>query len=188
MEVYNLHGARCQLCLKKQYEGFLMEKTYKVLKKAVDRVGIKPVACALNVSQALVYKWCQNPEQVYSHKTASGATNPLDRLVKIVETTGDVEMIKWLCKAAGGYYVEDKIGEELPKEQDVLINIQQFIKEFSETLDKISACYSDDGKISKAEAREIRTQWEDLKSMGEGFVMACEAGKYSINRRKQHKK
>ncbi len=161
-----------------------MKETYKVLKKAFDRVGIKKIASSLKVSSALVYKWSQNPAQVYSYKTASGAKNPLDRIYKIYEVTEDPQILQWLCKAAGGYFVQDQSLVQIPKEKDVLVNIQQFIKEFSETLDKISECYSDDGKISKKEAKEIRAEWEDLKCMGEGFVMACEAGKYSMNKRK----
>ena len=33
-------------------------KSYEIIKQAVDEPGVKAVAAALKVSQALVYKWC----------------------------------------------------------------------------------------------------------------------------------
>jgi len=79
-------------------------KSWEVLRNAVERVGVKTVAAKLNLSAALVYKWCQEPPSV-AVPTASGARNPLDRLGAIIEATADQPLVNWLCARAGGFFV-----------------------------------------------------------------------------------
>ena len=63
-------------------------------------------------------------------------------------------------------------------------NTQKLIKQFSDTLEKISDCFDNDNKITGKEAESIRKEWEELKSIGEGFVYACELGKFNKSSRK----
>ncbi len=114
-----------------------------------------------------------------SLEETSGAANPLDRLQKIYEITQDPEIIKWMCQMADGYFVQNPSKNKKLVDASILKNIQAFIKEFSETLDVISASYNKGKRITEQEAKKIRKEWEDLKSIGEGFVMDCESGQFN---------
>ena len=154
-----------------------MLKSYEVLKKTIDRVGAKEIASDLKLSTALIYKWCQELSDE-DDPSLSGAINPLDRIQQIYEKTKDVELINWICQMANGYFVENALVDE-PHNVRMFRNIQQLVKEFSETLEKVSECFDDDQKITLQEAVKIRKEWEDLKRIGEGFVLACERGKFN---------
>jgi len=155
-----------------------LKESHKVLKAAIDKVGIKQVAAQFNISTALIYKWCEDPSPAVSYKDASGTVNPLDRIKTIYEITQDLNIINWVCQLADGYFVENPKINRADIEAKVMINIQCIIKEFSETLAKISESYNDDKKISLKESEEIRKEWEDLKRVAESFVRACESGKF----------
>lgn len=157
-----------------------MQRSHTVLKKAINKVGVKALAAKLGVSQTLVYKWCQPSvhEESPDLYDVSGAQNPLDRLRKVYEYTKDPEIINWICKLADGYYVKNPTLNKKSHETVVVKNTQKLIKEFSETLAAISTSYSVDKKITAKEAKVIRKEWEDLKRIGEGFVKACEMGKF----------
>ncbi|MFQ5807823.1 MAG: hypothetical protein ACE5I3_15360, partial [Phycisphaerae bacterium] len=75
-------------------------KSWEVLREAADRIGVKALAARLNLSTALVYKWCQEPPK--DDPSGSGARNPLDRLREIVDATGDPRGRNWGWDAAGG--------------------------------------------------------------------------------------
>ena len=161
-----------------------MLKSHEVLRKAVDKVGVKMLADDLKLSAALIYKWCEEPSSQNSDMTTSGAVNPLDRLREIYQKTGDLELIKWICRLANGYFVQNTLIDEIKPDARFFGNTQKMVKEFSETLEKISQCFEDDKKISPKEAEGIRKEWEDLKSIGESFVYACELGKFNKITRK----
>ena len=87
-------------------------KSHEVLKKAIDKVGAKTVAAELNLSSALIYKWCQECSKEDNNLTMSGAVNPLDRIIEIYKKTKDVELIHWICRMANGYFVENALIDE----------------------------------------------------------------------------
>ena len=159
-----------------------MKQSYQILKEAVEQEGVKSVASKLSLSSALVYKWCQDSGEDEVDSTASGAANPLDRIKKIYEATQDDAIIHWVCQVADGYFVKNMEVDKLSCESKVVENIQQFIKSFSEALDSISESYQEGNKITCSEAERIRKEWEELKSIGEGFVQACEAGKFDVKK------
>ena len=156
-----------------------MKESHKVLKEAIDKVGIKQVAAQFNISTALIYKWCEDPCPAISYKDASGTMNPLDRIKTIYEITQDLNIINWICQIADGYFVENPKIKKSDVEAKVIINMQSIIKEFSETLAKISEAYNDDKKISLKESDGIRKECEDLKRVTEAFVKACKSGKFN---------
>ena len=161
----------------------ITKESYEILKEAIARVGAKKIAAQLHLSQALIYKWCQRRPDETSYPLPSGAMNPLDRIRLIYEETQDPEILNWLCKCADGYFVKNISEDDLTYDYKVLKNIQKFIQEFSETLDVISQSYSNDKRIDKKEAEAIRKEWEELKRSGEGFVRACEMGKFDKKRK-----
>lgn len=156
-----------------------MESSYRVLKKVIEKVGAKMVASELNVSSTLVYKWCEEVTELPDGSKTSGAVNPLDRIIRIYEITEDEKIINWLCQSAGGFFAKNIHTDKSDINIDMLQNIQRFVKEFSDTLDAIVQSYNDDKKISDSDARRIRKEWEELKCMGESFVMACEGGTFN---------
>lgn len=149
----------------------------EVLKNAIHECGVKFVASEMKISTSLVYKWCQQKDS----ESGSGVENPLDRLGRIVEITGDKGPVHWLCRSAGGFFVENPI-ERDNSNTPVLEATQSLLSEFSELLGAVSASYNSDGVIDDDEAKRIRNEWEDLKTLAEKFVVACERGMYRETR------
>ena len=59
-------------------------ESHEVLKRALRKTTPKAVASELGVSLSLVYKWAEKPSDF-----GSGSKNPLDRLLQIIELSGD---------------------------------------------------------------------------------------------------
>ena len=149
--------------------------SYEVMKQSVGDLGVKSVAADLGLSTSLIYKWWQPSDSV----EASGADNPLDRLVKIFELTGDTGPIAWLCQQADGYYVPNAPLQKIDA-IPLLHMTRRIVREFSDLLDVLTESIENDGKIDLQEAGKIRTEWEELKSSAESFVSACEKGVYAV--------
>ncbi|MDF7824289.1 hypothetical protein P4B35_09725 [Pontiellaceae bacterium B12227] len=147
--------------------------SYEVMKKSVSDLGVKSVAADLGLSTSLIYKWCQPTDS----EDASGADNPLDRLARVYELTGDRGPIQWLCREADGYFVENTQTDEV-NPVPLLHMTRRIVREFSELLDVLTESIENDGKIDAEESKKIRKEWEELKSSAEGFVGACEKGVY----------
>lgn len=148
--------------------------SHEVLKKSVSDLGVKSVAADLGLSTSLIYKWCQPNDS----EDASGADNPLDRLARVYELTGDRGPIEWLCRRADGYFVEN--GPTLETDAIPLLHMtRRIVREFSELLDVLTASIENDGRIDDEEADRIRREWEKLKSSAESFVSTCDKGAYN---------
>jgi hypothetical protein len=157
-------------------------ESWDVLREATESVGVKAVASKLQLSSALVYKWCQEPP---SHgPEGSGALNPLDRVKRLYQVTQDARIINWLCTAAGGFYVPNPQQGPGATEEQLLGMTQHVVENFGELLTDISRSIENDGVITKPEAETIRQAWEKLKSHAESFVVACERGIYSQDRKR----
>jgi transposase len=59
-------------------------ESHEILQRVVESVGVKHVASDLGVSTSLVYEWCARPTT-----EGSGARNPLDRLLSLIDATED---------------------------------------------------------------------------------------------------
>ena len=153
-----------------------MKKSHEILKAAFDEVGVKSISNDLKLSAVLLYKWCQDPSK--DEVVPRGAINPLERIAQIYNKTKNFEIVNWICQKANGYFVPNALIDEHSLDARLFKNTQKMIKEFSETLEKISECFSD-GRITHKEAESIRKEWEDLKGIGEGFVFDCELGKFN---------
>jgi hypothetical protein len=162
-------------------------KSYEVIQKAVDEPGVKAVAAALKVSQALVYKWCEPPADS-EDPDQSGAKNPLDRVREMYALTKDIRLVRWLCNEAGGFFVSNP-DLELRKSFDEAIfgETREMVREFSELLDTITESAETEPGIVPDEADDIREKWEDLKAVVERFVIACEKGVYHPLKKGQKK-
>jgi hypothetical protein len=148
-------------------------ESYEVLRDAVGGVGVKSVAVDMGLSSAMVYRWCEDSKP----DDASGAKNPLDRLSMIYELTQDSRPIEWLCQQANGFFVQNPVAQSTFS-SPVFEATQRMLKEFSDVLQGVNSSMKDDGKIDGDEAAKLRSEWEDLKSIAESFIIACERGKY----------
>lgn len=146
-------------------------ESHEVLRRALRKTSPKAVAAELGISLSLVYKWAEKPSD-----DGSGSRNPLDRLQKVIDLSGDAGIVEWLCRQNGGHFVRDpEIGEN--DIQHVLPATQEIISQFSDLLSQISDA-AVDHSITKEEAKDIREIWDKLKSYAEGFVRCCEKGDF----------
>ncbi len=155
-------------------------KSHEVLKEVIEAVGTKRVAYDLRVSTSLVYKWCAEPPVDLADE-ASGARNPLDRILHLVESTGNSRLIEWLCNQRDGYFVENVELEE-PINEAYISHTRILLAEFSELLQVMSDSIATEGRIDAKEATEIRRQWHRLQGRGESFVRSCETGVFDPDR------
>jgi len=146
-------------------------ESHEVLKRAMQKTTPKAVAAELGVSLSLVYKWAEKPTDF-----GSGSRNPLDRLLQIMDLSGDTGVVEWLCRQQGGHFVKDP-DVTAHQNHHILPSTQQIIGQFSDLLNEISDA-TDDLSVSHEEAVAIRQVWDRLKSYAEGFVRACEKGVY----------
>ncbi len=153
--------------------------SHEVLHNAIEKVGAKKVAGDMKVSTSLVYKWCQPSPGDDSVIEPSGARNPLDRVVALLESTGDADVVQWLCERAGGFFVRNPEVSGVRIDAEYIANTQRIIEDFSKLLRVLSDAITDDGEVDEAESRRIRSQWQRLKRYGEAFVFACEQGLFA---------
>ena len=146
-------------------------ESHEVLKRALRKTTPKAVAAELGVSLSLVYKWAEKPTEF-----GSGSRNPLDRLLQIMDLSGDTGIVEWLCRQQSGHFVKDP-DVSGHRTNHVLPATQEIIGRFSDLLNEISAA-ADDLSVTNDESVEIRQAWDKLKSYAEGFVRSCENGDY----------
>lgn len=139
-------------------------KSHDVIKEMFDRLGAKHVAAELGVSLSLLYKWSE-PEG------ESGAANPLDRVAELSRVTDDDRAVQWLARQRGGVFVKNP--SRTVDKVDVFRETQRILKEFADVLQAVSSAW-DDSRLTADEIEKIRAEWDELKSIGETFVMACE--------------
>ncbi|MBB5352370.1 hypothetical protein HNR46_002615 [Haloferula luteola] len=151
-------------------------ESHEVLRRAFAKTSPKAIASDLGVSLSLVYKWAEKQSE-----DGSGSRNPLDRIQKIVELSGDPGIIEWLCRLNGGYFVRNP-QSFCEKGYEVLPATNEIVGQFSSLLQRIAEAASDDS-ITSDEAKDIRHCWDKLKSYAEGFVRCCEEGDFEKMRR-----
>ena len=146
-------------------------ESHDVLKSALQKTTPKAVAAELGVSLSLVYKWAEQPTD-----PGSGSRNPLDRLLQIIELSGDTGIVEWLCRQQGGSFVKDPdvSGHQI---DHVLPATQKIIGQFSGLLNQISSA-ANDHSVTRKEAGQLRECRDTLKSYAEGFVRRCENGDF----------
>lgn len=146
-------------------------KSHEVLREVFKDSSPKQIADVTGLSLSMVYKWSESAEG-----TGSGATNPLDRIARIIEATDDPRIVEWICEKAGGFFIRNP--EANWSHPEALIPAtNQILQDFADLLSVVAHAASDN-KISPNEAKRIRREWESLKSVAEGFVTCCEEGNF----------
>jgi hypothetical protein len=151
-------------------------ESHTIIRAALERVSAKQVSQSLGVSLSTVYKWGEPPEE----NRGSGMTNPLDRAADLIRALSDPALIKWLCHGSGGFFVHNpRTRGDAPGLVPATNNI---IQQFADLLGAISQGAADH-RITPQETKVIRRQWDELKTITEHFVRACEDGDYDTLRR-----
>jgi hypothetical protein len=166
-----------QLADEQVLEG-LLDDTHRILKQAVDRAGPKRVARALDVSLSLVYKWTQPPRTKRTPE-ASGARNPLDKLLTIFQLSQDLELIHFLCRIARGYYTPNP--HAVPGAPLTFVSATvRALNDFADLMHHAEKSLTDDGIIDNDEAAKLRGMWDKLKGRLEHFIVSCEEGRFNM--------
>lgn len=152
-------------------------QSHELLREVYQSSSPKQIASDLGLSLSLVYKWAEPPEG-----QGSGTTNPLDRIEILLNTTEDIRLVQWICERAGGFFIKNPKSTWAHPEFLVPAT-NQIVQEFADLLAVISKAAADNA-VSPEESRTIRAQWEDLKSVTEGFVRCCEEGNFAALRAK----
>lgn len=147
-------------------------ESHEVMRSAVSELGSKSVASDMSLSPSLIYKWCESKDG-----GAAGADNPLDRILRFCQITGDPAPVIWLCEQMDAFCVANPTPATKGEELEMLAMTRKILKEFSEMLEVMSQAIADDGKVDREESLRIRNEWEDLKRTAEQFVLACETGR-----------
>lgn len=155
----------------------VLDETHRVLKQAVERAGPKRVARALDVSLSLVYKWTQ-PPRTKRNPGASGARNPLDKLVTVFSLSNDLELVHFLCRVARGYFTANP-GDPGRSERNFVSATVNSLNDFADMLQFAEKSLTSDGRIDEQEALKLRRQWDRLKGRLEQFIVGCEEGQFN---------
>lgn len=148
-------------------------KSHRLLKQIFKTKSVQRIADRMHLSPSTIYKWAESPDT----GSASGIPNPLDRALDLHFATNDPRIIRWLCEQAGGFFVVNV--DNVPAEDPVRLApaTSKVVKQFADLLSTVADAASD-SKINLKEARHIRTQWETLKRVAEGYVKFCEDGNF----------
>ena len=108
--------------------------------------------------------------------TSVPASNPLDRIDQLLRCTRDVRILQWLCERSGGFFIRNPESCH-PHPSHLIPATNQVVQEFAD-LHAVIAAAASDNTITAAEARKIRSRWEQLKGATETFVRSCESGNF----------
>jgi hypothetical protein len=146
--------------------------SHEVMREVLKKTSAKQIAAEMALSLSLIYKWAEPAED----DSGSGASSPLDRVGQLIRITKDPRIAQWVCEQAGGFFIRNP--QNLPPNQPLIPITNDIVQEFADMLATI-ATSSADNVITKDEAKNIRRRWEELKTVTEGFVTACERGNFS---------
>lgn len=147
-------------------------QSHELLRSVYDTGNPKQIAADLGLSLSLIYKWAEPTTE-----TGSGATNPLDRIDALVQSTRDDRIVQWICQRAGGFFIRNPKAL-WPHPPDLIPATNQVVQEFADLLAVVASAAADN-QVSPSESKAIRARWEDLKTATEAFVRCCEEGNFA---------
>ena len=126
-------------------------KAHEVMTKAIKK-HTKTVAEKLGVSQNLVHKW------------KSGDTpTPIDRVIKLYKETGDIDIIKYICIHANGFFCENS------RDYNQNVKINKIYSRLNDTM-KVLIEANEDNHISLNELFIIMGTFNELKCELDGLI------------------
>ena len=138
-----------------------------VMKSACKLKGVKQVATAMKIAPTALY-----------NQMNRNLENPdfIQRFLDFCVASESDEPVRWASSNLNGFFVKNP--EVALNKTDVPAHkyVSECLKEFGHLINKVGEAIKD-GSISKGESHNIRKEWDDLKSLIETFVSACENGK-----------
>ena len=157
-------------------------QSHELLREVFKTKSPKQIAEDVGLSVSVVYKWAELPGNTTGHHSeatarpgGSGIANPLDRIEALLQSTGDQRIAQWVCQRAGGFFIQNP--RHIPEPHYLIPATNQIVQEFADLLHVIAKA-AHDNEVTSGEAKQIRARWEELKSVTEGFVAACEQGNF----------
>jgi hypothetical protein len=157
-------------------------QSHELLREVFKTKSPKQVAEDVGLSVSVVYKWAEPPGNTTGHHSeaaarqgGSGIANPLDRIEALLQSTGDHRIAQWVCQRAGGFFIQNP--KHIPEPHYLIPATNQIVQEFADLLHVIAKA-AHDNEVTSGEAKQIRARWEELKTVTEGFVAACEQGNF----------
>jgi len=146
-------------------------KSHELFRKLLEDCNAKQLAGELCLSTSIIYKWAEPATE-----GGSGALNPLDRVVQLMQATDGKMIAQWVSEQAGGFYVKNP--RPLRKTaHSVVVATNKIVQEFAHMLSLVATAAVDNA-IEVEESGEIRDRWERVKSATEEFVTCCERGNF----------
>lgn len=145
-------------------------QSHELFREVFEKKKPKEIAADLGLSSSMIYKWGE------PNTAGSGVGNPLDRMECLLKSTGDHRLVQWICERAGGFFILNPT--KTPHPHHLIPATNQIVQEFADLLHVIANATADES-ITPTEAGQIRARWEELKSVTEGFVHACEQGDFA---------
>ena len=95
----------------------------------------------------------------------------------------DPRLVQWICQRSGGFFIQNpKTTNAHPSYLIPATN--EIVQEFADLLAVVAAAAADN-QITHKESQQIRSRWEELKSVTETFVACCEEGNFRPLKEKQ---
>lgn len=148
-------------------------QSHELLREVFQQCSPKQVAAQMGLSVSMIYKWAEPADT----SAGSGSTNPLDRIEALLRCTNDRRLTQWICQRAGGFFILNPKTNK-PHPSYLIPATNEIVQEFADLLAVIATAAADN-HITPKEAEKIRSRWEGLKSVTEGFVACCEEGNFS---------
>lgn len=145
--------------------------SHELIREILKSHSAKAIAAELGLSVPRVYQWAEPPPPA-----GSGTANPLDRVEKMIEATHDDRLADWVCQKSGGFFVKNARSSK-HVEAHLVPATGPLIKEYAQMLSLVSAVIMD-GQVTKEEAEELRQKWQRIQGVTEGYIQACEEGRF----------
>lgn len=144
-------------------------ESWELFQVVCKKYGRKRVAREMGVSLSLVDKWCKPRSP-----RGSGTRNPLDRAAELYRLTRERRLVEWLCEQAGGYFVPNVSGKDLPKREllSAAGRVQEAMGHFQSAMGEALK----DSVVTGPEAQAIRKNWASLQQEVEGLLNRCDLG------------
>ncbi len=134
------------------------------MRQACEKVGIKNIALALNISQTALYNQINDDKR----------SDLLQRFVDFVNACEDDTPLNWVCEQCNGLFIKNP-DIQVKEVKSPTQSISDSLNKFSDVIKEISNAIADQ-RITLDEAEGIRAKWEELKTLMEAFVLSCEFG------------
>jgi hypothetical protein len=146
-------------------------KSHELFRSMLQDRNAKEIAGQMCLSKSIIYKWAEPATE-----GGSGALNPLDRLVQLMQVTDARTIAQWVCEQAGGYFVKNPRTAGKTS-HSVVSATNRIVQEFADMLSMVATAALDNS-VTPEEAAAIRKRWERVKSTTEDYVNSCEQGKF----------